>query len=81
MAGCFCFGLVMGCSATWLTPERKMIVLTGFMGAFTTFSTFGFETANLLQRQHMALAGANVVGQVCLGVLLVAIGEFVGRFF
>ena len=49
--GCFLFGLVWAATAgrggAW-TPAR-LVVLTGFLGAFTTFSTYGFEVATLLR--------------------------------
>jgi CrcB protein len=57
----------------------KLCVLTGFMGAFTTFSTFAFETATLLQRSQVGLAVANLLLQNIVGVLLMVLGMSIGR--
>lgn len=76
LLGCLLFGLAWG----WLedragfSPQTRAVVLTGFMGAFTTFSTFAFETVNLLQGGQWLAAGLNVAGQVSAGVLLVMAG-------
>jgi len=76
LLGCLLFGLVWG----WLegragfSPQTRAIVLTGFMGAFTTFSTFAFETANLLQSGQWLAAAFNVGVQTVLGVVLVIVG-------
>lgn len=76
LVGCLLFGLVWG----WLegrvqfSPQTRVIVLTGFMGAFTTFSTFAFETANLLQAGQLAAAALNVGMQTVLGVVFVLAG-------
>ena len=48
--GCFMFGLIWAYAQDRLSlsPDFRAIILTGFMGAFTTFSTFIFESAALL---------------------------------
>jgi CrcB protein len=76
LLGCLLFGFVWG----WLegragfSPQTRLVVLTGFMGAFTTFSTFAFETANLLQGGQLLAAVLNVGVQTIAGVLLVIAG-------
>lgn len=76
LLGCLLFGLVWG----WLegrvgfSPQTRPIVLTGFMGAFTTFSTFAFETAGLLQGGQWLAAALNVGVQAVAGVVLVLAG-------
>jgi len=71
--GCLLFGVIWGLVETRAPfgPQVRAMVLTGFMGAFTTFSTFIFETTELLRGgQHLAallnLAGQNVLGLACL---------------
>ncbi len=57
-------------------PEAiRLLLVTGLLGAFTTFSTFGFETLNLVRDRHLGLAAAYVTGSVALGVAGVALGR------
>ena len=79
--GCFLFGLV------WMLAEDRMlisgrtrfIVLTGFMGAFTTFSTFAYETAALARDSQWLLSVANLLAHNVGGVALVFLGMAIGR--
>ncbi|MCE5314838.1 MAG: fluoride efflux transporter CrcB [Armatimonadota bacterium] len=79
--GSFFFGLLYTSAQSKLnlTPETRTILLVGFMGAFTTFSTFTFDTAKLLHTQQWFLAVGNVAGQVLLGVVALVAGVLVGR--
>jgi CrcB protein len=54
-------------------------VVVGFLGAYTTFSTFAQETRDLLLEGHGTLAIANSLGSVAVGVTLVVAGIAVGR--
>ncbi len=79
MLGCFIIGLL-----SWLvetrslfTTETRSFVLIGLLGAFTTFSTFGLETLNLIRDSRMDLAAMNAVGQVVVGIGLVWLGRVV----
>jgi len=51
----------------------------GFLGAFTTFSTFGYETIRYADQGEWALAGMNVAGNIVLGLLAAGAGLGVGR--
>ena len=79
--GCLMFGLVsaLGEERLLIDPKTRVIVLTGFMGAFTTFSTFAFETGNLLRDSEWALALANIAGQNLLGLVCVFAGFALSR--
>lgn len=49
-----------------LPPELRNLLMVGFLGAFTTFSTFSLDTLALWQNGHLALAAAYVVLNVVL---------------
>lgn len=82
VAGCFLIGLL---AQTWgqaptSNPSLRTGVGVGFLGAFTTFSTFGLETFEYLERGNLALAGANIAANVLLGLVAVAGGVLLGRW-
>ncbi|MFW5734731.1 MAG: fluoride efflux transporter FluC [Oceanidesulfovibrio sp.] len=79
--GSFLFGLVWGLSEERLgfSPELRAIILTGFMGAFTTFSTFAFESAAMLRAGQILPFAANVGGQVVVGFSLLWLGLALGK--
>ena len=79
--GCFLFGLVWGFfeDRIGLSPQLRPIVLTGFMGAFTTFSTYMFESVTLALHSQWLLAAANLAGQTMAGFVLILAGMALGR--
>lgn len=79
--GCFLFGAVwtMAEERMTLSKETRFIILTGFMGAFTTFSTFSFQTGEFLRNAQWWLAFANVAAQIVLGLIFLFLGMVVGR--
>lgn len=78
--GCFLFGLVVGASTdpARISPDGRLILLTGFMGAFTTYSTFAFETTEMLQHRAWVLAAVNIAAQSILGIVLMLAGMRLG---
>ncbi|SKA80277.1 CrcB protein [Paucidesulfovibrio gracilis DSM 16080] len=81
MLGSLCFGLLWGLfeNRVGFSPELRLLLLTGFMGAFTTFSTYMFESGALLRHgQYLSLL-LNVGGQSLLGLTLVLLGMALGR--
>jgi len=81
--GCFLFGLVWALAEDRLviSGQTRIIVLVGFMGSFTTFSTFAFETSRYINDSQWSLAAANLVGHNLLGLLCVLLGLAAGRWF
>ncbi|MCA9099523.1 MAG: CrcB family protein [Pirellulales bacterium] len=57
----------------------ELLLFVGFLGALTTFSTFAFDTYELLLERGILLALANSVLQVIAGVTAVGIGVVLGR--
>lgn len=62
-----------------LDPLWRLLVATGFVGAYTTFSTFEYETQTLAESGAMMFAVANVVGSVVAGFAAVQLGVMLAR--
>lgn len=77
--GCFALGLVMrvGMISDVITPGARMVVAVGFLGAFTTFSTFGYETFRYVEDGAWRLALTNVAANLVLGLAAVWLGFLV----
>ena len=60
-------------------PELRSAVLVGFLGAFTTFSTFSMETLTLIETGYMGKALLNMGASVLLCVLACWLGVLLGR--
>lgn len=57
-----------------LPPEARLFVITGFLGALTTFSTFSAEVVGMLQRGDYAWAGAAAGAHLCGSLVMTALG-------
>ncbi len=81
VAGSFLLGLIMEGSlrSTLLSPELRMGLGVGFLGGFTTFSTFSYETFRLLEEGSYLHAGANVIFNVLICIFFAALGIFLAR--
>lgn len=79
--GCLLFGLVYALAEdrVLISGQTRFFVLVGFMGAFTTFSTFIFESGDLLRDGQMWRAFANLGGQAALGLTALFVGLVLGR--
>ncbi|MCK4960278.1 MAG: fluoride efflux transporter CrcB [Planctomycetes bacterium] len=83
ITGCLLFGIVWALShgRLELSPQLRAIVFIGFFGSFTTFSTFMFETTQLLDQAQWFRASANLLLQNCAGMVCVWLGLIIGRCF
>ncbi len=81
LLGTFLFGLIWALVEQRLviSVETRVIILSGFLGAFTTFSSFMFETSALIGDTQWGLATANVMGQIVLGLAAMFLGLAAGR--
>ncbi|MBL0937727.1 MAG: fluoride efflux transporter CrcB [Gemmatimonadaceae bacterium] len=73
--------LVIGFVAGWgertdlLSPAMRLLLMTGILGGYTTFSAFALESQTLLRNQAVAGAILNVMAHVVLGLLAVVAGH------
>ena len=83
IVGSFLLGLLMtfGMRSTLLSPELRLGLTVGFMGGFTTFSTFSYETLRLLEEGSFGHAGANILLNVLLCLCSAMLGVLVARQF
>jgi CrcB protein len=80
-AGCFLIGVLMqvGVTTDIIPRTLRFALAIGFLGAFTTFSTFGYETVRYAEDGAWNLAIANVGAQLVLGLLATWLGFTVAR--
>ncbi len=80
--GCFLFGVIAALAEERfvVSPQVRLLLLTGFMGAFTTFSTYAFETGKMLHDSQWLYGSANVIGQNVAGLALLLLGMKLGQW-
>ncbi len=78
--GCFILGLfaTLASRLAW-NDHWRLLVAVGFVGAFTTFSTYEYETFQLAEQGSLLRAGLNVVVSLMVGFLAVLVGVGVAR--
>jgi fluoride exporter len=76
VVGCAIAGVLAGMSAKHhaFSPDVRVLLFTGLLGGFTTFSAFGLETVLLLKRGEWAVAAANVVLSIVAAMLALWLG-------
>lgn len=81
LSGSFLLGLFM----TLVTgrypvdPNLRLLVTVGFLGAYTTFSTFTYESINLFLKGQWLAGLLNVLGSMALGLLAAGFGVYLGK--
>ena len=82
LLGSFALALLMrvGVETTLLAPNVRFALTAGVMGGFTTYSTFSYETMQLLQGGATVLALGNVVATLVGGLVACALGWFAAVF-
>ena len=79
--GCLLFGLVLAWfDARMMRVDNptRLLVFTGFMGAFTTFSTYAFLSSSLIHKQQWWAAGGYVLASNAVGIALFIVGATLG---
>jgi CrcB protein len=79
ISGSFLLGLLTGLSlSNHLSPLAKALLGTGFCGAYTTFSTFTFETIRLLEVGQILDAALNAFVSLVVGLIGAGAGLAIG---
>ena len=81
LIGCLLIGFGFGLieSRQPFTPEMRAFIFIGFLGSFTTFSTFGLESFNLARDGQWLLAAANIGLSVVVGLAAVLAGGVLSK--
>lgn len=82
VAGSVLLGMIMQLAeGAAITAETRALLAVGFCGAFTTFSTFSYETVRLMQEGEWLYVAANIVGSVVVSLAGVFVGFAVAGLF
>lgn len=79
--GCLLFGLLWAVveSRLSISGQTRTIIFVGFFGAFTTFSSYIFETARLLDQSQWLMASGNILLQNVTGLIGILTGLAIGK--
>ena len=79
VSGSLALGLVVGLGAAIASPAVALVVGTGLLGGYTTFSTVSVESVLLFQRKRRRAAIVNVLGTLVLALTAAALGGVAGH--
>ena len=75
IVGCFVIGVLTGLvSSNVVSPQMKLLLVTGFCGGFTTFSSFANESISLMSGGQIALAILYIALSVAIGLFATFVG-------
>ncbi len=77
--GCFLLGFAGGMAASLMHPMLRSGATTGFLGALTTFSTFGLETIKHVEKGELHWAAGNIAANLIVGLIAVVLGLWLAR--
>jgi CrcB protein len=83
VSGSFVIGLFLGLSSesSPVHPNWRLFVAVGFLGGYTTFSAFSYESLALILQGSWRLGLVNIVGSVMLGLVATLSGMLTARLF
>lgn len=82
LSGSFAAGVLLGIGdARGLAAPARLLMITGFLGGYTTFSAFAAESVRLAEQQGLVAAGVNVAANLAIGLLAAAVGLGLGRAY
>ena len=81
VSGSFLIGLLMSLFTErfMVNPQWRLLFVVGFLGAYTTFSTFEYETGTLLRDGEWLIATLNIVLSVLVGFAALKLGEMIAK--
>ena len=82
LTGCLAMGFFAAVASERIPSislEVRLLVATGFLGAYTTFSTYGLDTMNLLRERNYLAASFYWAGSAILGIVSIYLGVILAR--
>lgn len=81
LIGCFGIGILGGLESDLLKPALRALLITGFLGGFTTYSAFAFETFSFFESQNVVIAFVNIILHIAGGLFAVWLGSVIVKGF
>lgn len=82
LTGCFAMGFFVtlaGERVMTISPEVRLLIATGFLGSYTTFSTYGLDTVMLVSARRLMSAMYYWLGSALLGIISVQLGVLLAK--